>query len=93
MFLYVLYHRFQGIHPAIIAAVASRETNVGADITVSRGWNAGHFEYGMLPVSHFLVVWLMYWSKNSQNNRYCRLLDQCNIQHVNNLIVNIHQKT
>lgn len=53
MFLYVLHHRFQGIHPAIIAAVASRETNVGADITVSRGWNAGHFEYGMLPVSHF----------------------------------------
>ncbi|XP_052701974.1 glycine, glutamate and proline-rich protein-like [Crassostrea angulata] len=41
--------QFTCIHPAIIAAVASRETNVGADITVSRGWNAGHFEYGMLP--------------------------------------------
>lgn len=63
MFWYVPPHLFKGIHPAIIAAMASRETNVGADITLSNGWNAGHFEYGMLPVSLYLVVGLLYCLK------------------------------
>lgn len=52
--MYLIF--LKGIHPAIIAAMASRETNVGADITLSNGWNAGHFEYGMLPVSSEVAV-------------------------------------
>lgn len=50
---------FEGIHPAIIGGLASRETNVGYDIEATKGYGDGGNGYGMLQVNLSKLFYLI----------------------------------